>query len=379
MVDTNKLNIWDWRYQIFFHKEICKKVDTFKKSLTSTEQNIYEEIIQYYLSLYSISNLLDAVESHSENANEYILYAKKNIDKILYTPNIIEESICARIESLENRLQKDFLDILNKSKNQTPNFNIMDLYISLFGENFMDKCKLLFHNDYIFETLDHGVNMSLNDIKESFYNFYNKTIKNEMLIENYGVSKVSNFDIKVKKNIGFAEWWDKSLADQAQDLLILYDNSDLKSANDFTYTIIHEVYPGHGHFYNYILKDDIIFDHGAIALIEGWATFAEWHTLPSKYAKQIRNNAICFLKESLIENVDDKAEKIYNRKISQGYSKKEAVRTVLYSTQYIGFIESYYLGALWIEQYCNKNSKTPKEFLEFLSQKNVGELFKLWM
>lgn len=158
----------------------------------------------------------------------------------------------------------------------------------------------------------------------------------------------------------------------------MYDNKDALNRDDFEYTIYHEIYPGHGQFYNYARMNSTTipkFDHGAMSLIEGWATYCEWNVKDTSYSRSLKERGKEFLDISILKSIGckDKIELIYNRNIKRGYTKEQAINSVLYFSQYPGFLESYYLGALCIEEIVNSKAfGKPLKFLEYLNDKTWG-------
>ena len=63
-----------------------------------------------------------------------------------------------------------------------------------------------------------------------------------------------------------------------------------------------------------------------------------------------------------------------NRHIPQ----KLYIKKIINQKQFIGFVEFYYLGALWIEHAVKMGRYTPKSFLAMLRDSNKGEFFRLW-
>jgi hypothetical protein len=120
-------------------------------------------------------------------------------------------------------------------------------------------------------------------------------------------------------------------------------------------------------------------DHGAMSLIEGWATFCEWNTYPAPYVDIIRHNAMVYLWESSHLSANEFANSIVARNRKKRKPLRKYVTNLKYATQYIGFTESYYLGALWLEAAFRTESYTPKTFLDMLSKTNKGEFFRLWL
>ena len=96
-------------------------------------------------------------------------------------------------------------------------------------------------------------------------------------------------------------------------------------------------------------------------------------------ANAIKHNALAFLWESMNLSCNDFANTIVNINKKKKKPFKKYVTNLIYSTQYIGYIESYYLGALWMELALNNEQLTPKSFLDMLSKTKKGEFFRLWL
>ena len=43
---------WDWKYRIFFDKEIRRELDQKKSALTVSELEIFNDELRFYLSFY---------------------------------------------------------------------------------------------------------------------------------------------------------------------------------------------------------------------------------------------------------------------------------------------------------------------------------------
>jgi hypothetical protein len=85
-----------------------------------------------------------------------------------------------------------------------------------------------------------------------------------------------NIELTVaNSNQGFAEYWPISLTDKDKNQLIIYNNKFSKEQSVLRETIIHEL--AHAFFCKGLAERNLPwFDHGALVLIEGWATWVEW-------------------------------------------------------------------------------------------------------
>jgi hypothetical protein len=142
-------------------------------------------------------------------------------------------------------------------------------------------------------------------------------------------------------------------------------------------TLIHEVFPGHGWFYDFIDRQHPPFvDHGAFCLIEGWATWCDWHIHDEKarryaeWSRWLRLNGLrtCRMPEN------DAVGHFMSDADVEGSSTPEL--RMLYHFQYPGLIASYALGALWFES--RLPATTPLELLHRICAGPVGDFMSLW-
>ncbi|MBE6959624.1 MAG: M1 family metallopeptidase [Ruminococcaceae bacterium] len=376
---SNNILVWDWKYKIFFDETIQSQVDRFIACLQGEERNIYNKIKNYFLSFYSISILIDAIKSDPQKASDLIGYALATREHVIKTPKLLHQLLMDDISDLDITAagKSDLSNLLEFSVNYGCEMNYLDICETLFGDWFPLMIEEVMKVTEL-QKVDHGVKLSVQDVSQLYQNFYKQLLESHCLKDKFGSCAIGSYETRIENGVGFAEWWDRELLDSKEDLLILYTNADSLNSNDLYYTIIHEMYPGHGHFYNSVTHSGHLVDHGAMSIIEGWATYVEWNSIESTYAENCRNNALFFLRENAINDVNERAVRAYQRKIKQGYSETEALRTTRYATQYLGFLEAYYYGAIWIELFMNKKGVSPHEFITFLSNQNVGDFFATW-
>lgn len=340
------LKIWNWHYKIFFDKDILDKVNSFIEKLNKDEQNIYLYIRDFFLSFYSISQLIDAIEECPDKYELLVGIANSNKDKLILTPSLVIDTLEKRIILLPKECQKDISQLIDYSRMSQYNPDFKSYCSVIFGNLYNKIIEIAFASEDS-QKINHGRKLKNTELISFTDQELAGISTDRNVINKFGNFNIEKYDTEISNSIGYAEWWDRDLLDSETDKLILFDNSDSMFINDLKYTIIHEIFPGHGYFYNSLAHNsDYIFDHGAIALIEGWATFVEWNTIPSKYISQIRQNSCTFLAQSVSSNGDKLAQNILIRKQALGFSNEESLRTITYLTQYIGFLESYYAGAL---------------------------------
>lgn len=125
-----------------------------------------------------------------------------------------------------------------------------------------------------------------------------------------GPVDMPRFDIAIHHGDDFAEYWPVALAsppdkgEVSRDRLVIFDNGNMHQDGVLRTTLAHEVL-GHGVFYQSALTlDPPFFDHGAIGLIEGFATWCEWHASQSPHGRHFRYLACYGLRWVSEKNVD---------------------------------------------------------------------------
>lgn len=366
------INIWDWRYKIYFSKEIEGTVKTFASQLGKKSKMIYDVLINFYKSFYSFGILIEEIKTKDEEQIKSIIdYAVLNADEIIYTPKILYENYIGEIRSLdiEEKYKEILKTLLDKSLEGKIVYDEYKMVISeVFGNIYENMKEIIFSDGELKTDYDHGRRIGEEDdqIISEFNKIFNSIKRDTALISKYGHLVINDFDKEIKDGSGYAEWWDETLTGK-KNKLILYKNGDSLNYYDFKYTIMHELYPGHAHFYNCIKNSNKSkLDHGFIEIIEGWATYAEWNSIECPYIKSVRKNALFLIKNSLHEGFIDYLSQTYNNNIKKGMNERNNISSIINISQYIGFSEAYYWGAVMFE-YLFEYSKvlSCKDFLRY--------------
>jgi hypothetical protein len=193
----------------------------------------------------------------------------------------------------------------------------------------------------------------------------------------FGLDHIPEFDLSIREGLGFAEYWPIELnPGAAKDLLVVFLNDDSRHSGFFRSTLAHELFPGHGYFYSRMRQSrDCSLDYGAMTLIEGWATWAEWHTFPDRWSKFGRRSRLSALQFFNVQ-APDLEDQLLNTMLAHGYSLENAELSLLEFYQYPGSGFSYSLGALWFEHRFQRQK--PRDFLEFLGIRPWGDFFQSW-
>lgn len=376
------MKIWDWKYRIFFEDSIQHELKRWQQTLSPEEAKVYDEIGAFYCSFYSFGMLLDNMLSNREKAWNYLQKAINNKSLMIKTPNVLLRYYRQKIRTdFDNPTFREKLDLLLTysldARQISPEY--WDYIAKLFGSSFGEMYAQFSFDGTVPASRDLPRQRIISgNCKEIFDDIYGEIVADPAMADKFHPCAIRQFRVQIMDGNGYGEWWDREISNSGKDELILYTNENKAKSDDYKYTIIHETYPGHGHFYNYVRAENDSMDHGAMSLIEGWATFCEWNTYPSAYVDAIRQNAIVFLWESSHLPADAFADAVAARHKKKGKTFKQYVTNLKYATQYIGFTESYYLGALWMETVFRKGMYSPKSFLDMLRRTNKGEFFRLW-
>ena len=376
------MNVWDWKFRIFFDDSIKEKLCQWKKTLAPAEAKVYDDIQHFYLSFYSFGVLWDLINEAPDKASDYIRKADENKSLIIKTPEVLVRYYRKEIKLKygNSEFGQSLLDILVFSMNgREISKDYWHMVSQLYGISYDDLISKFACDDF-----DHQFwnvprqKVIVGNCKSLFDEIYDAVSCDPKLNNKFGCSAIQDFGTQIIDGNGYGEWWDREISDTGRDELVLYTNDNQVKCDDYKYTIIHETYPGHGHFYNYVRAQNDCMDHGAMSLVEGWATYCEWNTYPSKYVNVIKHNALSFLWESYNLSLDEFANSIAKRNRKKRKPLRKYISNLIYSTQYIGYIEAYYLGAIWMELLFHRGKYTPKSFLDMLSKTNKGEFFRLW-
>ncbi len=376
------MNVWDWKYRIFFEDGVKKQLAEWMERLEGEEQNVYREISAFYLSFYSFGILFDLICEAPENAEALADRAWDNRSLIVKTPAYLVKYYRQRIgrEIKNDKLAQTLLRLLALSSTAEEILPRYWEFISrILGKSYREIIKKIDLPEYAAGPIRLPRQKIIRKkCEDLFDSIYDELTGDETLRRCFGCSTIGAFKTQIIEGNGYGEWWDKDISETGEDELVLYTNENKVKFDDYRYTIIHETYPGHGHFYNAVRLNNACFDQGAMMLIEGWATYCEWNTYPSQYVDAVKHNAMVLLFNSYSKTADEITDETVERNRKRRIPLRRFITPLIYRTQYVGYMEAYYLGALWIECFVKENNCEAKDFLRMLSSANKGEFFRLW-
>ena len=376
------MNVWDWHYKVYFDDKLYRAVREWSKGLLPKEAEIVQKTLDFYRSFFTFGILLEQISTAPDNSRLLIETALQDSSRLVRVPTLLLETFRKRIDELpipvpeKNQLQ----DLLSQAMQGKEIRTDLWAYLHwIMGDNYSRLLGKILDPAYSsYHTLPHQKTI-LGDHRSLFDDIFSKLQQAKLLVERFGPSAISDFTTTIQEGSAYGEWWDQDLTGDPKDQLILYTSDQAVKNSDYLYTIIHETYPGHGHFYNYVRNPRTQMDHGANLLVEGWATYCEWHSIPSDYADTVRHNDIVFLYNSYCCSLNDFADALWKNKKKNHIPFEKALPSLFYATQYIGYLESYYMGGLWLEDVIDtQRIYTPQQFLDRLRCSNKGDFFRLW-
>jgi hypothetical protein len=320
---------------------------------------------------------LDALIEHLEVDGARPSGSEWDVDpeRLLHVPQELVSEFDERIDCLDAQVDRvrlrELLGLATTREPTNPNRAIFEV---VFGDALPDLLRQAVHDEAP-PALPSGEALpDSEDPKESALRYLGGLGGEPEALAILGEGPDLGFQVEVVTGSGFGEYWPQELIDADRDRLVLFMNDDSRKLRNFLTTLRHEVYPGHGHFYKKMRqRRPKFFDHGAMALIEGWATWSEWGVAGDefgKYTRATRMRSLRYFDRSDVALGRDLAAGT----IENGYSEGAARASVKYFFQYPGFGYSYTLGALWFERFLTERSVA--SFFDGLDY--WGDFFAIW-
>lgn len=369
---ADTLDVWDWRYRVGFDLTLREKVRKHIQALDSPqEQQTLEAILEWGISFISLDALLAYPDSE---AIKRLRADPSTRERILHVPSSL-------VPYFERKVQaSDAAHDLRQLLHDATSAPYRNLQWPLFEATFGSELLLLLKTARLipYESPPPLVTVRGTELVELVRRFTDR-LKGiagmESLLRQYPVPAFQTE--VVDGETGYAEYWPTELApEQQHDKLILYRSDALMDQDTLQSTLFHEIYPGHGMFYDVIKKNrPPFFDHGAITLIEGWATWCEWTYHESGYARHARSTRARFLDTFYVSDAEEAVSLIDElRTEREALDSREEQLSLFF--QYPGFAASYALGALWFERHLKRQDVG--RFLKIITRRPVGDFFKTW-
>jgi hypothetical protein len=364
---------WDWRYRVGFDAAISARVHDVATLLgTRAERRQLLSQLDAFKQVVSLSALIDAVHECPQRSAE-LLHASQP-ERLLHVPSQLGDRFKRRIAGLSGCSES--------ARNE-----LRGLLAAAIQRTFINPCAPLAEAGFgrhagalmsmradappqpivgaCVAPSTHGLDSCVAGLRDSWSASPLST----------GLP-IPEFTVDLQNQRGFAEYWPAELSSTGSNVMIVFDLHGQGGEEALQATIAHELL-GHATFYEFERAHPAaVFDHGALGLIEGWATWCEWHAVPSSFTARSRAAAIHALGWLLEPDATLACSSITRHIEGLGYPKATAEDAVEYFFQYPLFAASYTLGALWFEQ--RLADSTPIEFFAQIQGSPWGDFFDAW-
>lgn len=367
---------WDWHYRVGFDPHLRDEIAQKGQSLTGLpEKAIFDETLAFFSSLISMGQLVTLI------CDKDVAVAPSNLDlaaeKLLHIPDFLGATYISKINSapsLDPTTRGRLIESIQLGMEMKFRNILDDLFRIPFGDqltDLLDGIDLDEPERFVDEPIE----------RDNFHVVVNEIV--EDLLENPpGIIRALKKHLpKFRTSIlessgGFAEYWPKALSNSGNNELLVYNNNDQLGRENLKATIAHEIF-GHGIFYAIAESNPPpLFDHGAMCLIEGWATWVEWISVSDLLAKNLKYSSQLALRNFSLEDPGQIQENIRSNTKKSGYSADISDTGIEYFFQYPGYTQSYVLGGLWFER--RLENEDPQDFFSKLHSHPWGDFFRLW-
>lgn len=322
------LDDWLWRFRASF----CD-ISAIKKEVNRNQSNInYNKIIDLFSDVFFLLPFIEYLEENQiEQIPQFILEQIHSSKQIQYIPTELNYIIEERIHELEPKIKNKLVDLLALANESQFVFSQNDFYKITLPPGFYE-ILMKFKPDFSkVDVLKKDQKINLRQVKK---------ITEEFVIE-HSIKELS-VNYKDLKS-GWAEYWPKDLINKEKNLLLINTSNELISEENLINTLKHELYPGHGEFYNRVSRKKF-FDDSSSIIIEGWATYSELYKLPEDRQKKLIESWMT--SAALQINCHPNDEKVKKLLFKKGYSERTVDLVILNNYQMPTYSSSYNIGAL---------------------------------
>jgi len=382
---------WDWRYRVGFDSACRHRVRSAIETLQDPRERVLmEQIYDWATSFVSLHALLQTIvaDGGALRAGNSVgaadaeslerLVEETDSAAILWLPAELHELVDELLEKLPIALRDAVTTLADRARRSVPR---VPPHARLFEITFGEALDGLLRQDEAcgeIPSLPRGRPVPSRDLVGYVERFLRRSLSDPRLRELFGEWTPPAIATVVTDGPGFGEYWPTEIARRrpSHDELIVYSNRDSRNVHSLRTTLHHELYPGHALFYDSARRSKQFVDHGATTLVEGWATWCEWHAAHDAASRFARCSRLRLHRFFAFDDAAAIAGRFTNEVILQGFSKSRARQLALHYFQYPGLLFSYSLGARWFEDLFERIS--PARFLTFLSERSWGDFFRLW-
>lgn len=342
MLVVTRLDRWDWRWRTPFDDELDQLIRHVEQDLRfagySEHGAVLADLRRHAYRYASLGGLLAALEEEKKPDVRHTLIAAARDVELNGIPSFLATVLERRIQEVaiepdETNALLALLRVASSRPWREPHIDALEI---VFGGNL---CDVISVGRRLRETSPPqtplGPRILRGDIERVVRRFQDEHPRLRTL--------TSDFAVNVREGAGFAAYWPRELSGQPADQLEVSVNSDSLRSVALTQTLAHEL-AGHGVFYEALRRRSPVFaDQGALALVEGWATFAEWR-LPGLLGP----DGVRLAWLDLLGASDDGVAALVPKLVrAQGYSSAQVESALLAWTQLPAYQTSYLMGGLW--------------------------------
>lgn len=372
MLLARQLGDWDWRWRAPFDSDVGRDVQAAADELerqghvahASTLRDLHSEAYR----TASLGGLLTSLEDQPDPERRQAMLDAAGDVALNGVPSFMANVLERRIAQMAANVgeQSDLLALLRSATRRDwvePHSESLRI---VFGD---DLAGVIRHahelRDLVRPDEPMSGRVSADEVPEVLAAFQRKHPRLGELL--------ARFRLDVVSAEGFGAYWPAELTDDTRDRLEISANDDSLGRTTLEQTLAHEV-AGHGVFYEALRRAQPTFvDHGALALIEGWATFAEWR-LPGMRGPDAARLAWVDL---IGAGEEDVGRRVPEFVAAQGYSEEQVEAALFSWTQLPAFQLSYMLGGLWFARRASTFADGV-EMLYAILREPVGDFLRLY-
>lgn len=373
---------WLWRYRVGFddrlRASVAEKIDA---NPDERERRIHHEILEACSSFVSLDALLDRIEGGESPAT---WLGTVDDERLLRVPELLLPYFESKIEDVvaaapadasSTRLRERLSRLLDRAHERGLRPPHRDVLGHIFGgelDRLVEEAEAEPGDLPVPEPSELVARDAFRDVVGEFVAAVREDPRMTALFDDL---ELDDFEITLRRDAGFGEYWPPALRDgNGPGELVLHVNDETRKKGNLVSTLAHELLPGHAFFYRRMAESDgPLLDYGALGLVEGWATWCEWHVLPNPFSRFARSRRL-----RLTRGLDGEASAREIRETADalGDSRTRARQSVISYFQYPGYEASYSLGGIWFERRFDR--QRPSGFLQAMSTRAWGDFFRSW-
>jgi hypothetical protein len=366
------ITAWNWRFRVAFDEDLREQVRRASATLQDPrEREVQLRLLDAYQGMLSLDALLQAIEGAPEDADRYLEDLGRST--VLPLPRSALAPVRERVSALPvTGSAMQTLAQLAERAAAGPLRNIeRELLAIVFGDDIERLVATTLSRSERTGPDAAGEPLTREDALARVDLLRSGDGESAAEWQRLGLAAIPSFEVDARAGSGFAEYWPRELTGAASDRLTIFLNDDALRSRTLDLTLRHELF-GHAYFYERLRRAQPAFvDHGALAFLEGWATWCEWGIDgPRDHADRLSPL------RGLLEDGDGLVAATEAHWRGVGYSPATIDAGLLQLAQYPGMQFSYLLGAAWFSR--RFEDEDPAGFFDALQERAWGDFFLAW-